>query len=285
MEKPIYNYLNDKNLDLPFCLCWACESWNKAWDGKKNDKELLFDATLGINDVDNFWNDVAQFLHDDRYIKIDNKPLILIYRPSWFDKEVLKTFLANIKEKAKSEGFNDLYFVLALSNEYCRGELNANDDITYYNFDASYEFPPHGMFVNSNCNKKKIPNQLSIKGYKNPKFKGFIYNMQEYIVNQLHVETIVKSEKLFRGIFPRWDNSARRLSINGGDVFTGITPQLYKTWLSDIIKWTKKNKKRDERFIFINAWNEWAEGAHLEPDNRYGYAFLQATREALDENN
>ena len=284
MEKPIHNYLEDKNLDFPFCLCWACESWNKSWDGKKNDKQLLFDAKLGLDDVDEFWNDLRTFLHDDRYIKIDNNPLILVYRPSWFDKQTLRDFCAILREKAVKEGFNGLYFVLALSNEYCRGELNLDDDIKYYNFNGCYEFPPHGMFINSNCKKKKIPASLAIDGYMNPKFSGYVYNMKDYILHGFHIDTLTDCKNLFRGIFPRWDNSARRLSFCGGDIFFGLSPICYKQWLSDLIKWTTKNKSKKESFIFINAWNEWAEGAHLEPDNRYGYAYLQATCEALEEN-
>ena len=80
-----------------------------------------------------------------------------------------------------------------------------------------------------------------------------------------------------------WDNTARKAET-GACIFQS-TPKQYKTWLKDIINWTKENNNKNEQFIFINAWNEWAEGAHLEPDQKYGYAFLQATKEALEEIN
>jgi lipopolysaccharide biosynthesis protein len=85
---------------------------------------------------------------------------------------------------------------------------------------------------------------------------------------------------LFKTVFPSWDNTARR--VFQSNVLKN-TPSLYKKWLKDCIEWTKENKHQEEQFVFINAWNEWAEGAHLEPDQKYGYAYLQATKEALEE--
>jgi lipopolysaccharide biosynthesis protein len=85
---------------------------------------------------------------------------------------------------------------------------------------------------------------------------------------------------LFRGIFPAWDNTARKAYSNASVYLQ--SPETYRIWLSKLIKWTQEHHDVDRQFIFINAWNEWAEGAHLEPDTRYGYAYLQATRDALD---
>ena len=88
---------------------------------------------------------------------------------------------------------------------------------------------------------------------------------------------------LFKCVFPHWDNTPRKC-YNGATIFQN-TPDNYKKWLKDIIVWTKQNRKSSEQFVFINAWNEWAEGAHLEPDQKYGYAYLQATKDVLEENN
>ena len=88
--------------------------------------------------------------------------------------------------------------------------------------------------------------------------------------------------KTFKNCFPNWDNTARKC-YKKARIFEN-TPENYKKWLKDIIFWTKENHTKNEQIVFINAWNEWAEGAHLEPDQKYGYAYLQATKEALEEN-
>lgn len=87
--------------------------------------------------------------------------------------------------------------------------------------------------------------------------------------------------KVFKGVFPNWDNTPRRC-FQGPNILQ-MSIEDYKVWLKDIIQWTQKNKPEEEQFVFINAWNEWAEGAHLEPDQKFGYGYLQATKEALEE--
>lgn len=87
-------------------------------------------------------------------------------------------------------------------------------------------------------------------------------------------------EKLYRAAMPMWDNTARR--DNKGMIFHGASPELYKHWLIDIFKESKERKDLEDSFIFINAWNEWGEGAYLEPDKTYGYAYLDATRQAIE---
>ena len=130
------------------------------------------------------------------------------------------------------------------------------------------EFPPHYV------------KQKSAKiNYVNKNFVGKIIDLKKYINQRQYIKEC--DFKLYKGIFPSWDNTARKAMSNAW-VFIS-NPKLYKTWLIDLINWTKENHKIEEQFIFINAWNEWAEGAHLEPDQKYGYAYLQATKEALEE--
>lgn len=113
----------------------------------------------------------------------------------------------------------------------------------------------------------------------NKKFNGSIYDIEEFIKNKRYLYN--SNCKIFKGCFTSWDNTARKC-YRKARIYQS-TPNLYKKWLKDLINWTNKNHNLDERFIFINAWNEWAEGAHLEPDQKFGYAYLQATREALEE--
>lgn len=263
MEKPINNMLKDKSIDMPFFIFWANENWTKLW-GNGEEKEILCKQELKNDDDEKFMNDILPFMKDDRYIKINNKPILIIYNLSIFPKERFLKFKNNINNIAKQNGFDGLE-ILTIKNN------NAENEIKNFEINGTVDFYP--------CN---LINQLKIKQEKiiNKKFKGVSYDIEEYINNKKYLEK--ENYKSFKGCFPNWDNTARKCYI--GSRIIQNTPKNYKTWLSDIIKWTKENKKENEQFIFINAWNEWAEGAHLEPDQKYGYAFLQATKEALEEN-
>ena len=262
LEKPIFNWLNNKELDFPFCLCWANENWSKLWDG--GNKEILKKQELKEEDDEKFFNDILIFFKDKRYIKIDNKPVLIIYNPLMFKKERFFKFVTKIRELSQKEGFNDLYLICT----NCKGF----DKEKEWNFDATVEFPPHGL---KNCEFLKMNRE-----FYNSSYQGSIIDMKEYIENKKYLYKT--DNNVYKGLFPSWDNTARK-AYSGACIFYGETPDLYKQWLSDCIKWTKDNHEPKEQFIFINAWNEWAEGAHLEPDQKYGYAYLQATKEALEQ--
>ena len=262
MEKPIFNYLNNKELDLPFCLCFANENWSKNWDG--GDKEVLIEQKFLEDDPKQFAQDIMPFFEDERYIKINNKPILVVYKPQLFKKEILKNFVYELNKKAKENGLDGVYLIMAKTQDI---ETNPEE----FFMDAVVEFPPHII--------DRYAKQVIKKTYLNPSFNGRIFDMEEFIKNQ---EFLYETDfKLYKTVFPSWDNTARK-AYTGASVFE-ISPELYKKWLKDCINWTKENNNKDEQFIFINAWNEWAEGAHLEPDQKYGYAYLQATKEALEE--
>lgn len=118
------------------------------------------------------------------------------------------------------------------------------------------------------------------KKYANKNANGnYIFNINEYVKRGEYVKK--QSSSVFKCAFADWDNTARKAK-SGADIYL-CSPSSYKIWLKNLIAWTKQNHKKERQFVFINAWNEWAEGAHLEPDTRYGYAYLQATKEALEE--
>jgi lipopolysaccharide biosynthesis protein len=140
-----------------------------------------------------------------------------------------------------------------------------------YDFDDVVEFPPHFFHIDAN----RINDSKTII---NPKHSLVVYDAEDYINNKKYY--LNKPERIYKTVFPSWDNTARR----GGSAFVAqIEPTLYKKWLCDIIDYTYRTRESGDRLIFINAWNEWAEGAHLEPCRRYGYANLQATADALME--
>lgn len=255
LETPLNNFLNDSSLDFPFCLCWANENWSRRWDGL--DKSILIKQEYSSEDDLNIIEDLRPYLEDERYIKIGEKLLLMVYKPQLLPnpKKTFKLW----KEYSKSENIGELFLVGADRQDF----LNPEE----YGLDASYEFPPNKPHPTY---KKEVN---FIKEKNNPK----VYDMEKFVSNKAYMEKTNNYLK-FKGIFPAWDNTPRR--NHEGQVYLG-NPSLYSEWLLEIIKFTKENLDHDHQFIFINAWNEWAEGAHLEPDRKFGYAYLRATSDAI----
>lgn len=139
-------------------------------------------------------------------------------------------------------------------------------------FDALSEFAP-GPYL------KYMKDITNTKEYVCKTFYGKIYDYAEFVNNKKYFN--INADKLYRAISPMWDNTARKK--DKGMILDGATPELYKKWLKDIITETKSNKKLDDNIIFINAWNEWAEGTYLEPDLKWQYGYLEATKQAIIE--
>ncbi len=260
LEKPIFNFLNNKELDFPFCLCWANENWSKLWDG--GDKQIIKEQKIDNKSFNMFYRDIGIFFKDTRYIKIHNKPLFIVYRPTLFEKEKFIEFIEGLRNEAIKDGFDGI-FILTSNFKF------ENEDVCEWKLDGIVEFPPHGLFDNIIWKNKK---------YTNSKTTMVCGDMKNYIVTGNHLKNY--DSNIYKGVFPSWDNTARK-TYSGGCIFEGVTPDIYQKWLYDCIKLTNK-KNKDYQFVFINAWNEWGEGAHLEPDKKYGYAYLDATKKALE---
>lgn len=256
METPVNNFLNDSSLNIDFCLCWANENWSRRWDGSEND--ILIAQQHSAEDDIAFLDDIMPALKDERYIKIDGKPLLIVYRAS---------LLPNAQETAERWrnhaikcGIPGLYLVVARSFDI--------KDPRPYGFDASVEFPPHQVSV------AEITHTLPII---NKQYEGKIYDYPS--LAEKYGQIFEKEFVNFKSVMPSWDNEARKPSR--GHTFHGAKPEVYAKWLSVAAETTLRHKNAEERLLFINAWNEWAEGAHLEPDRHYGYAYLHATANVL----
>ena len=257
LETPIKNYLADKGLDLSFCLCWANENWTRRWDGMEND--VLVAQQHSSDDDLAFIRHVARYMRDPRYIRIGGKPMLLVYRPSLLPSA--KKTARRWRNWCRDNDIGEIYLAYTQSFETVHPSR--------YGFDAAIEFPP---------NNSAPPD---VTDHVTPIVEDFGCTVYDWGV---FVERSKKypqpGYKLFHSVCAGWDNTARRR--NRSTVFVNNTPALYQRWLENAIHDTLlRNAKSDERLIFVNAWNEWAEGAHLEPDERYGYAWLNATRRAL----
>lgn len=257
METPIQNYLADSTLDLPFCLCWANENWSRRWDGL--DSEILIAQQHSPDDDLAFIAHIAQYLNDPRYIRVDGKPLLLVYRPSLLPSA--KQTAQRWRDWCRDNGIGEIYLAYTQSFEV--------EDPAKYGFDAAIEFPP---------NNSSPPNITDSVAPLRDDFAATVYDWRVFVERSEQYKQ--PGYKLYRSVCPAWDNTARRK--NRGTIFLNSSPKLYQRWLENAINYTvQQNPDPDQRLVFVNAWNEWAEGAHLEPDQRYGYAYLQATRDAL----
>ncbi len=258
LETPLDNYLHNQNIDFPFCICWANENWTRRWDGLENDI-LIAQEHTSESDI-SFIRDLAPLLRDPRYIHIGDRPLIIVYRAPLLPEpaETAKRW----REYCRQEGLGNPYLVAVQAFGF--------DNPRKVGFDAAIEFPP--------LNQKKPLDVNSCMKILNPQYDGKIFSYYDAVHNFGYRN--LPSFKLFRGVFPGWDNEARK--PERGFSFAFSSPLAYQGWLTHVCQETIQTESDPEkRFVFINAWNEWAEGAHLEPDRKYGYAYLQATTDAL----
>lgn len=255
LERPLNKFLANSNLDMPFCLCYANENWTRRWDGMEND--VLIAQSYGKTFEADLADEMLTYLQDKRYILVDAKPLVIIYRINLLPEAGY--FAARFREECLKLGIGEIYLASVL--------VNGMGDAREFGFDDNIEFPLHQM------NYLNISNEVEIF---NENFNGSVFSYPHIVKTEL--EKNVSFPRL-RGVMPSWDNEARKPSL--GQVFHGSTPDLYQAWLQGVCNKIITERVESERFVFINAWNEWAEGAHLEPDRRYGYAYLEATYQAI----
>ena len=257
LEMPLRQYLDRPELDLPFCICWANENWTRRWDGLESD--VLIAQRHSPEDDLAFIAHVSEYLRDPRYLRINGRPLLVVYRPSLLPAAGETS--ARWRSFCRSEGIGEIFLAYTQSFE--------NVDPATYCFDAAIEFPP-----NNSAPPRITDTVLPI----NPDYRGTLYDWRVFIDRSRAFAA--PAYKLFRCVCPSWDNDARR--PGRGVTFLYSSPDGYQEWLFNAaLETAQRLPQHEERLVFINAWNEWAEGTHLEPDQRYGYAYLEATRSAL----
>ncbi|EKQ7998386.1 glycoside hydrolase family 99-like domain-containing protein [Raoultella ornithinolytica] len=276
LERPLKEVLESKTPDFPFCICWANENWTRAWDGM--DKQVLIQQDYTEDDSLEHFESLLPYFKDERYIKIDNKPLFLIYRYDHI--EHVTSYFGKWREEAKKQGFDDL-FICAVKNGFVTAEPK---EIVSKGFDAVLDFQPNRKDFPTNVSGKQKVIQLAQKVlpsdlYQWLKVNGSAVNQISYkgIVDNIVSKKWYDDCQVFPCVFPNWDNSPRRKTPT---VIQNNNPKDYTRWLKFAIDSTS-NYLPGQRIVFINAWNEWAEGCHLEPDVEMGHTFLKATKEAL----
>jgi len=253
LDFPLDDMLADPESDMPFCLCWANENWTRRWDGA--DHEILIAQKYLSDDDLNFIKSLVPFFKDKRYIRLDGKLFLIVYQPQHLSNP--RKTVEIWREYCRSIGLGEIHVCAAL--------IQGNEDYIKFGFDSGVEFPPH------NRRAANVNDQLNFHSY----FRGSV--MQYAAIAQSYLDRLYESARVFRTVFPSWDNTARARE-RAIVVLNGV-PDNYECWLASTIDLVKQSERRDA-LIFINAWNEWAEGCHLEPDQWFGHGFLQATLNA-----
>lgn len=264
MDKPIESFISHKDWDFNFAICWANENWTKRWDGR--DDEIIIAQEYKEDDPLTFIKDVEHILLDERYITEDGKPVLMVYRASELKdpSAYTKTWRRYFKEKHNKE----LQLVAFLSFD--------NQDPRDYGFDVALDFAPlssffkNHLFDNNSFPFVDVGNKLL-----DINFDGVVADYRRLAINEKL--SMAYEFPVYHCVTPSWDNDARKKGK--GFIFQHSNPDLYAEWLKRLI--VEEQKVKDAPLIFINAWNEWAEGAILEPSMHLGHASLNRTAEVL----
>jgi lipopolysaccharide biosynthesis protein len=269
LERPFNEVLSSGEPDFPFMLCWANENWTRTWDGGEHHQ--LLTQNYSAEDDRHHIRSLFPAFRDPRYIRVEGKPVFGVYRTGLVP-DMAKT--AQLwRDEAARAGIGDLYLVRIDSLDWERPDPRTQG------MDAAVEFQPDGV-LGVPKQRPTLPVRM-FNRYLRPGHNRRMHDFHRY--DDLMRAAIERRQSpppwtVFPGLTPAWDNSARRAV--GSRVFTGSTPELYGQWLSTIVD-SFAPPTPAENFIFINAWNEWAEGNHLEPDTKWGRAYLEATKAAL----
>ena len=257
LHLPIDEVLSSKKPDFPFCICWANENWTRRWDGA--DHEVLMAQEHSLESNQAFAESIIHILLDDRYIRINGAPLLIIYRSDILPHPLRTT--EQWRKVFRQRGVGEVHLSLAAT-------FNSSFvDPKILGFDSAVQFPPHAITAM----------EVAAPSTAVPDLSGKFYDYRDTAIR--NIANKLPLHKLFPGVMTSWDNTARRKTA--AHAFLDSHPDAYEIWLRGSIEKVKQRYSGDERLVFINAWNEWAEGAHLEPDQKHGHGYLSATYKAL----
>lgn len=280
LEKPVENYLQETSLDLPFCMSWANVSWTNEWEG--TNLNVLMEQKYGDKEE---WKEHFDYLLpyflDSRYIKIDGKPLFIIYRPDIM--EHMTEMLECWNSLAKENGLKGLCYAYQHHSYYFQQKINTI-------FDYGIEYQPGFAQLSQDVGIKKYIRKACFKiGNISEKYLGGVLNVSHGGLQKMDYDKIWENilsfkhdtEKMIPGAFVDWDNTPRR--GKRGSVMIGASPEKFKTYFKWQVSNAKEVYKKDMLFIF--AWNEWAEGGYLEPDEKNKCGYLEAIESVLKDLN
>lgn len=284
LEKPAEQMLANKNVDLPFCFSWANENWSKNWDG--GNREVIMEQDYGTKeDWEMHFKYLLPFFKDERYITVNGKPLFIIYKP----EQIIDLYqMVNYwKKRAVEEGLGGLCFAFQFPTYY--SDMYYRNDI----FDYRIGFEPvNGRNLNNSkpvVSKKvkllrKFMGENAVSLYRKMRKSkmhvagGKPQSLAMYFYDEVweKILTAPWTEEFLPGAFVDWDNTPRNKK---GVMHAGFTIEKFREYMRKLVE---RAEKENKPMLFINAWNEWAEGAFLEPDKKYGFQKLEAIRDVME---
>lgn len=268
LEKPVKEILRSEDPEFPFMLVWANENWTRRWDG--GERKILMEQHYSREDDLEHIRALRPALTDSRYLRRGGKPILGIYRRSLLPDPRATTDLW--RAEAERWGLPGLYLMCI---ESCGDKVS---DPRHLGFDAAVEFPPSWAKL-----PKKPARYLLRRGLRwfDPRFSHYMLRYEDVAERAMAMPE--SGYPCWPGVTPGFDNTARRR--RNATILVDPTPETYERWLVNALQRSERIAEKyddgSEGLVFINAWNEWGEGNHLEPDERHGHAFLEATRNAL----
>ena len=257
LDKPLNNWLKS-DIDFPFCYCWANENWTRTWDG--SEKEILEQQDYNEENLRKMLEGMLPAFRDRRYIKVDGKPVLLVYRPEIIPR--IRNIVSCWREIGRSGGFEDLYIIMV--------QNWSQEDPRRYGMDAATDF--------ARCDGEDAFCHRST--FYPARFNGVWVRRYSDIVSRI-VNARCPDYVRYLSVMPGWDNTPRRQER--GYAIIGANPGAFKSFFRMAVRLTlQREELRRNGFVFINAWNEWGEGAHLEPDEKFGYGNLEAVYGVLN---
>jgi lipopolysaccharide biosynthesis protein len=262
LERPFNEVLSSGAPDFPFCLCWANETWSGIWHGDPN-RVLIEQTYPGRADHEAHFRALLPAFADPRYIRVERKPLFLIYRPTELPDAAAT--LALWRAMAADAGLGGLH-IAGVS-------FSRDSKPTAHGLDAKVAEPGFAIRQSRRQPLKWVRSKVGI-------WRGLpvIHSYQTFAERQRQMSTITADDAWYPCLTHAWDNTPR--SGRNGVVLVGATPELFRRVLNTAID-ALEDRPLDQRLLFLKSWNEWAEGNHLEPDQRFGTGFLQTIAEAL----
>jgi GT2 family glycosyltransferase len=260
LEQPLERMLETGKPDLPFCLCWANENWTRRWDGRDN--EILMGQSYSDAAMVRLADDVARYFRSPNYIRIDGKPLFLVYRVKEMPNP--KRVTGAWRHRCRAIGIGEICIAMVESFD-----LSPQPEPPQpYGCDITIEFPAHGMMQDQPKSVERL----------NGDWKGSVHDYRELV--RAFTRRVEPGFPRIRSVLAGWDSTPRHQDRSL--VLEHATPGAFQAWLEWAYRRTMEQNLGDSRLVFINAWNEWGEGSYLEPDRRFGHGYLQAVHNALD---
>jgi lipopolysaccharide biosynthesis protein len=261
LGRPFAEVLRSGEPDFPFCLCWANENWSRAWDGKSG--EILVEQTYSAADDQRHIRWLCEAFADHRYVTVDGKPVFLVYRALRLPdaRRTTDTWRA----EAQRAGFEDLYLCAV------HGGRDQRRDPAALGMDAAVQFAPfYGLKRRRHGRLARAAHRWFLR--RSADAEPAIYEYSTVVDDNLSVPVPLYTS--YPCVSPGFDSSPRR-PLGGATITVGSTPDLYEHWLRRVVE-RFEPPTPEENFVFVNAWNEWAEGNHLEPGRRWGRRYLEA---------